>query len=227
MADSTRAYEKIINFVEYEIMEGNYKIGDKLPPERELSQLLGASRNSVREGLCILERMGAISSYQGAGNYISDNFGNTLIEVMTLMYMLEEGTLQELNEFRYCMECQALNSAIRNITPKQIADLEMYLKMLEETPEEEKKAHYDKMIHYTIAEASGNRFIIDNLQALTVVMDRFIKDMRSKILSDNENKSGLMASHTEIVQALKKGDRRAARNALDIHFKYIEDYMDK
>mgnify|MGYP000211159768 FL=1 len=48
------------------------------------------------------------------------------------------------------------------------------MSMLEKTPEEDMKAYYDKMIHYTITAASGNRFIIDNLQALTAVMDVFI-----------------------------------------------------
>ena len=54
MDTGERAYEKIINYVEQQVMHGRYKNGDKLPPERELAALLGASRNSVREGLGIL-----------------------------------------------------------------------------------------------------------------------------------------------------------------------------
>lgn len=77
---------------------------------------LGASRNSVREGLGILERMGAISSQQGAGNFISDNFEKTLIEVMTLMFILEEGTFREISEFRYALETQALALAMEHIS---------------------------------------------------------------------------------------------------------------
>lgn len=167
METSERAYEKIINYVERQIMQGSYKKGDKLPPERELAALLGASRNSVREGLGILERMGVISSQQGAGNFISDNFEKTLIEVMTLMFILEEGTFREISEFRYALETQALSLAMKNITEEQQTDIEYYMSMLEQTPGEEQKAYYDKKIHYTITAASGNRFIIDNLQALT------------------------------------------------------------
>lgn len=117
MDTGERAYEKIINYVEQQVMQGRYKKGDKLPPERELAALLGASRNSVREGLGILERMGAISSQQGAGNFISDNFEKTLIEVMTLMFILEEGTFREISEFRYALETQALHW-LWNISPK-------------------------------------------------------------------------------------------------------------
>lgn len=156
MDTGERAYEKIINYVEQQVMHGRYKKGDKLPPERELAALLGASRNSVREGLGILERMGAISSQQGAGNFISDNFEKTLIEVMTLMFILEEGTFREISEFRYALETQALALAMEHISKKQLVDIEYYMSMLEKTPEEDMKAYYDKKIHYTITAALYN-----------------------------------------------------------------------
>ena len=219
MDTGERAYEKIINYVEQQVMQGRYKKGDKLPPERELAALLGASRNSVREGLGILERMGAISSQQGAGNFISDNFEKTLVEVMTLMFILEEGTFREISEFRYALETQAL-------AKKQLADIEYYMSMLEKTPEEDMKAYYDKKIHYTITAASGNRFIIDNLQALTAVMDVFIKDMRAKILSDGSNSEGLMAAHREMVEALREKNMEKGMQALKVHFEYIYEYID-
>lgn len=207
-------------------MQGSYKKGDKLPPERELAALLGASRNSVREGLGILERMGVISSQQGAGNFISDNFEKTLIEVMTLMFILEEGTFREISEFRYALETQALSLAMKNITEEQQTDIEYYMSMLEQTPGEEQKAYYDKKIHYTITAASGNRFIIDNLQALTEVMDVFIKDMRAKILSDGSNSEGLMSAHRQMVEALREKDESKGLKALKAHFEYIYAYID-
>ncbi len=49
METSERAYEKIINYVERQIMQGSYKKGDKLPPERELAALLGASSEFCNE----------------------------------------------------------------------------------------------------------------------------------------------------------------------------------
>ncbi|MGN0204180.1 MAG: FadR/GntR family transcriptional regulator [Coprococcus sp.] len=227
METGERAYEKIINYVEKQIMHGKYKKGDKLPPERELAALLGSSRNSIREGLSILERMGAISSQQGAGNFISDNFEKTLIEVMTLMFILEEGTFREISEFRYALEMQALTLAIEHVTEEQLQNMEYYMEMLEQSPEEITKVYYDKKIHYTIAEASQNRFIIDNLQALTEVMDSFIKDMRAKILSDGTNSEGLMMTHRGIVEAIRAKDLEAGRRAMNEHFNYIYDYLDR
>ena len=45
-----KAYEKVIDYIESNILDGHFEVGDKLPSERELSQMLSVSRNSVREG---------------------------------------------------------------------------------------------------------------------------------------------------------------------------------
>ena len=227
MDRTEKAYEKIIYYVEDNIMHGRYKCGDKLPPERDLALQLGLSRNSVREGISILERMGALTSIQGAGNFISSNFDKTLIELMSLMFMLENETFTEISEFRYALEYQALALAMKNVTDEQIEQMEYYADKLANSPYESERVYYDKQIHYKIAEASCNRLIIDNLIALTEVMDIFIKDMRARILSDGENSEGLLKSHVNMVKAVKNKDLKMGRKALDEHFSYIYAYLDK
>lgn len=66
-----RAYEKVLDYIRSEVRRGNLKRGERLPPERELAEQLGVSRNSVREAVRTLSLMGFVSSIQGAGNYIS------------------------------------------------------------------------------------------------------------------------------------------------------------
>ena len=62
-----KAYEKVIDYIQGEILKGDLKRGEKLPPERELAELLGVGRNSVREAMRTLSLMGFISSTQGGG----------------------------------------------------------------------------------------------------------------------------------------------------------------
>ena len=66
-----KPYQLVIDHVREEVLHGNLRPGDRLPGERELAEQLGVSRNSVREGLRILENMGVTSSQHGAGHYIS------------------------------------------------------------------------------------------------------------------------------------------------------------
>ena len=150
-----KAYEKVIDYIESNILDGHFEVGDKLPSERELSQMLSVSRNSVREGIRILEVIGVISSQHGIGNYIADHFDKTLVQVMTMMYALEKMTYNEIREFRYAVEFQAVVLAMDNITKDQIEKLQKNLDILENSQDEEEQVLNDKMIHYTIVEASA------------------------------------------------------------------------
>ena len=155
-----KAYEKVIDYIESNILDGHFEVGDKLPSERELSQMLSVSRNSVREGIRILEVIGVISSRHGIGNYIADHFDKTLVQVMTMMYALEKMTYNEIREFRYAVEFQAVVLAMDNISHEQIEKLKANLEVLENSADEEEQVMSDKMIHYTIVEASGNRLVM-------------------------------------------------------------------
>ena len=46
MATGERAYEKIINYVEQQVMQGRYKKGDKLPPESKQEFCAGRAWHS-------------------------------------------------------------------------------------------------------------------------------------------------------------------------------------
>ena len=52
------------------ILAGEFSPGDKLPPERELAEMFGVSRPSVREALNILATAGLVMSYQGGGTVV-------------------------------------------------------------------------------------------------------------------------------------------------------------
>lgn len=221
-----KAYEKVIDYIENRILEGSFEVGDKLPSERELSQMLSVSRNSVREGLRILEIIGVISSQHGIGNYIADHFDKTLVQVMTMMYALEKMTYNEIKEFRYAVEFQALVLAMDNISAEQTEMLKHHLHILENSDDEDEKVHSDKMIHYTIVEASGNRLVIANYLALTKIMDSFIREMRSKIMQSEENPEDFQQTHRHLVEAICDNDLELGKRALDAHFVYICKNMD-
>src|SRR5512144_1452001 len=56
---------QIADQIRTSILAGEFNPGDKLPPERELAEMFGVSRPSVREALNILAAAGLVESYQG------------------------------------------------------------------------------------------------------------------------------------------------------------------
>src|SRR5665647_1450203 len=62
-----RTYELVLQNIEAQIVSGALRAGERLPPERELAELLGVSRPAVREALRVLEAQGVVRSQVGQG----------------------------------------------------------------------------------------------------------------------------------------------------------------
>jgi len=65
-------YIQVKEAVMAEIKNGVWKTGDKLPTERELSEKLKVSRNTVSQAYHELEAEGVLSSVQGRGTFVCD-----------------------------------------------------------------------------------------------------------------------------------------------------------
>ena len=69
---SNKLYIQIFNQIRDAILDGTFKVGDKLPSEKELCQMFSVSRVPVREALCALELNGLVESNQGQGVYVRE-----------------------------------------------------------------------------------------------------------------------------------------------------------
>ena len=222
---SGKAYERVIAYIKQQILAGNLQQGSKLPPERELADMLGVSRNSVREALRILEMLGTVTSVQGAGNYISGNFQRSLFQSLSLMFLLQQVSYRQLSELRRGLEEEAIFLAADHITSQQLRSLEAIVSAMAASQDEEENAILDKKMHYVIALASGNRLIFSILQALSDVMDLFIKDMRKSISRTDMEKRRLQRIHENMVVCLKNRDRSGACRAMSDHFEIIDENL--
>jgi DNA-binding GntR family transcriptional regulator len=66
-------YEQVKQSILHEIMNENYKYGDRLPSETELSEKYGVSRITVRRTISELVEGGYLSSQQGRGTFVKYN----------------------------------------------------------------------------------------------------------------------------------------------------------
>lgn len=63
-------YQKIEIFIEERIRSGNWKLHERLPPERQLALSLGVSRNTLRNALQVLQGRGILGSRRGSGTFV-------------------------------------------------------------------------------------------------------------------------------------------------------------
>ena len=225
MEKTKKAYEIVIDSIKEQIMNQELVLGQGLPPEREISEKLGVSRNSVREALKILTVMGVVSSRQGAGNYISGNFKGYMVDALSMMFMLDKLDYDQINQIRIGLEMQAYALAVKNAETKDIIELQECVNALDQSTDNDEKTIYDKKIHYAIAKASGNVLIVNILDALSEVMDIF--EMRREILRTEKRKGMLQEAHKQIVECLLKRDVVNGQKALMKHFDMIDNIIHK
>lgn len=67
----TRLGRQLAVTLEAQIIGGRWRVGERLPPERELATHHGVSRSTVREALDELERAGLLVRHQGRGTFVA------------------------------------------------------------------------------------------------------------------------------------------------------------
>ena len=80
-------------------------------------------------------------------------------------------------------------------------------------------------MHYNIALASKNLLIINILQALSEVVDKFIVDLRSEILTKKNSKAVLLEAHDGMIRSLITKDKKLAYESINKHFDVIDEKL--
>lgn len=156
---STKIYEMIMEQIKDIVKNGKLKSGDKLPSERDLCEKLEVSRASVREALRALQMLGLIESKHGEGNFINENFENSLLEPLSIVFLLLGSKSGDVLELRKIIEPETAVLAAKNITNEQLTELKEIMDELNDNFDTEICASLDKKFHYKIAQASGNNLI--------------------------------------------------------------------
>ncbi len=219
-----KSFERIVQYVKNEILKGRLRPGDRLPSERELADTLGTSRNSVREGLRVLENIGVVTSHHGSGNFISLNFDETMTEQLSFMYFLKGIREDQVTEFRRSMEWEAMYLAVERITEDEKQEMLEHLKKLEAVQTESARVRHDKAIHEILVKASRNDFLITNYRALNNLMDRYIRSMRARIIAGMNSHNMLAKAHRDLVEGVVEGNLEKGLQGLLKHFQYIQEY---
>ena len=224
--EKEKPYQLVIDLVKEEVLHGNLRPGDRLPGERELAEQLGISRNSVREGLRILENMGVTSSQHGAGHYIALNFDESMTEMLSLIYTMKGMGRDDLNQFRYCLEREAMHLAVDYASEQQKIMIGKHLDALLAAETEKDRYEHDMALHMTLIEASRNDYLITTYRALTNVIEDYIPVLRGKIIEGMRSNHKLEDTHRMLVMGVVNSDLRTGLEGLSRHFEYIRQFKD-
>jgi len=201
------------------IKEGELKAGAKLPPERELAEIMKVSRPSLREALRALSIMNIIEIRQGDGTYVTSLEPELLVEHLDFIFSLSDSTIIELFEARKIVEVGLAAMAAQRITDEEIEKLEDCLAhSIENVDDHTEFLKADVELHETIVEAARNTFLkrfmgsIYNLGRVSRSRTVEIPGVVEQVVED----------HRAIVYALKAHDSEKARQAMLQHLNNVE-----
>ncbi len=225
---NNKVYEQVIEQIRGMIYEGELKKRDKLPSERELKKQLGVSRASIREAFSALEMIGLIESRPGEGTFIRDSFDEDIFNPLSLILLLNDNVAEDLLELRRVLEIDCVKLAAERASEKEIAEMENFIEeLLASSGYEKESIKADKMFHYTIAKASGNKVLLFFMRSISEAMDFHIKNTRTKLVSKEETMTEFVYQHQDILKAIKEHNGESAAQAMKIHLDYIEKLINK
>lgn len=216
--ENRRLYRQIADQIAALIDRGEYTVGARLPPERDLAKQLGVSRPSVREALIALEVEGYVEVRVGSGVYVTQ--GRTAGSGAGELLPEDSGPF-ELIRARWLIEAECAALAAKQATKAQVRAIEEALDGMEaDCDKGTLPLGADRLFHLRIAEASGN-------SALALVVKTLWDQRTGPLFLRLEHHFDTPAlwtvairEHREIVAAIARHDPQAARAAMRLHMNH-------
>ena len=206
-----RLYRQIADQLRALIERGEFAVGSRLPPERDLAVQLGVSRPSVREALIALEVEGLVEVRMGSGIYVRDG------EAASPRRVTAESPLETIRA-RQLIEAELAANAARSMKKSQLAGLRDAIAVMEdEAAAGQLPTRGDRLFHIRIAEASDNSVLV---RIVTELYDERHNPLFEQLGSHFETARSWAAAIAEpraVVDAIATRSPQAAREAMSQH----------
>ena len=129
----TNVTEQVVEYLKKNIGEGSWGVGEKIPSENQLTQMLGVSRSSIRTAIQQLVGIGALESVHGKGTFVTTNDLSALLNRSNGLTEADCRDIRKVLEFRCVLEPETCYLATKHITPEALAALTYHLGMMKQS----------------------------------------------------------------------------------------------
>ncbi|MEX1378399.1 MAG: FadR/GntR family transcriptional regulator [Eubacteriales bacterium] len=209
--------QQFIMAIEEKILSGEWKVGDKIPTERELVEEFETSRTVVNAALAELQQIGFLDinprQWTKVADYKKDGKLETLYsQVRYSGGAVDANVLQGILDARRLVEDESTRLAAKNATDADIEELYEIVKLEESAKTLEEKTALDFRFHHMLCVASGNPVYPLILNSFHPIGQKFLQLFYSII----DDKYQIYKRHLKIVDAIKSRDGDAAAAQLDV-----------
>ena len=209
---------QVVNNIQELIDNTELKPGDKVPTEKELIEMFGVGRSTVREALRMLQAKGVVEFKQGKGAFVAEKTEDPQISAKN--WFKELGAkVADFMEMRLAVEPISTRLAIQRATAEEVAKIaEAHNMYIQSIPAGDplKLASYDEAFHLEIARATHNELFY-NIQ---IAIKECFFETRVKSFSIKERINGAVIPHQRVLDAFYTKDSEAG-------FLVMHDHLDK
>lgn len=189
------------------IDNGTWPLGQRLPPEPELAEIIGISRNTVREAVRVLTFSGVLEVRQGDGTYV-----RACADPLATMQALARSSVEQALEARGMIEIEASRLAALRRTDEDLTALRLALEASAARSSYEDIDDYiahDLVFHQRVVDSAHNPV----LSELYRYFSQVIRVGLERTISDPERPQPSFDLHRELLEAIERQDADAAAAA--------------
>ncbi|SLN02675.1 Transcriptional regulator, GntR family [Brachybacterium faecium] len=215
--------DRAIHAIKQMIIDGDLAPADRLPPEKELAERIGVSRNSLREAVKALSLIRVLDVRQGDGTYVTSLAPSLLVESLGFILDLHQGSGEEqILEVRRLLEPTAVEQACPHLDEADFARLEQLMVDLSEHSSVEELVQADIEFHQLITSRCPNDYLSSMLEGLASATAR-ARVWRG--LTEASAVDATLAEHRRILDALRLRRGDLARVHAAAHIGGVESWI--
>ena len=216
MYDKKILSHKVASDIRQMIIDKEFKPGDKLPNEFKLCESLEVARTTLREAIKILVSSNILEIRRGRGTFVSEKPGITK-DPLGVTFIEDENLLLHFFEVRLLVEPEMAEYAAERRSEEELENIERALEKVSDLIlKGENHTEADIEFHNEIAKATKNPI----LQRIVPILNDGIIGGYEKTKNNPEASEVVLEHHKKIFEAIKSGNKKAAKEYMKKHILY-------
>jgi GntR family transcriptional regulator, transcriptional repressor for pyruvate dehydrogenase complex len=215
--------------VKSRIHDGTWPPGYQLPTERELAEVFGMARNTLRKALAGLEQEGVIERHVGRGTFVAQPAPTTnsveTTSAEALLARIHGASPIDVMDLRLVLEPPFIEAATMRATSRDRQQIAHCIQKSEKATGVLEFEHWDGAFHHAILAATHNQLLVDLYEAINGVR----RQPEWEIMKSRSLTAEVLASyrkqHRRLFRAVMDRDAATARDAAREHLISVRESL--
>lgn len=214
--------KELTHYLEAKIASGEWTLGTRLPPERELAQRFRIGRYDVRRVLTQWEAQGKVKRHVGRGTFLVDP---ALGQANPATLGEPDASPAELIELRLLLEPAATELAVLRAANADIAFLRKCVEKTAAASTWQEFERWDVAFHEAIMRITRNGLILKIFYFMAQVRQQTEWGRMEEAALTKARRQEVVAEHKAILDAISERDAQTAGRAVEAHIRQVREAL--